>query len=166
MIIKIKSNDVIRDLTRLCALAGWEACNVATKYLKIIAYSLQASSKNDVSTDSIDIYEIISKAMEDIYKILLDKIAQQSGEIVYEDRQMFNQLAVCGSLICMQIPSIPLSKITTVAQSATTHIIIRERSPQEKGIELLLENLIKPSLLESFIETLLHDMEKSFQMTQ
>lgn len=150
----------------MCSLAGWEACNVATKYLKIITYALQTSSDNAEASGHIELYEIVSKAMEDIYKMLLEKIAKQAGVVNLEDREMIYQLAVCGSLICMQVPFIPLSNITTVPQSVTTHAITKERSPQEKGTELLLESLIKQSLLESFIETLFNDMESSFKMTK
>lgn len=159
---QIKRRESIRQLTHLCSLTGWQACNIATKYLKVIILALTTSPENSSDIRTLEVYDIVSKAIEDIYSIVSNKIGRQGGLVKLEDREMLYQLALCGSLICLQTPFITLS---TLAESPEkTHATTRLRTPQERGTEYLLERLIKQGILESFIETLLRDMAGSMKM--
>lgn len=129
-------------------------------------YALESNSEeNSDDIRNIEMYDIVSKAIEDIYRVLSDKISRQGGTVMLEDREMLFQLAVCGSLICLQTPFITLSTLSIPAEKGV-HSAVRTRTPQEKGTEFLLEQLIKQGLLESFIETLLRDMESSMKMSK
>ena len=153
----------------MCSLAGWEAANVATKYLIIIHFALQLSSaRTNQETDSIELYEIVSHAMEDIYQIVQKKIFNQRGVMTLDDHKMIYQLALCASLVTLQVPFIAFSSqsANVALKTNSLHDIIRERTPQQKGIEFLLDILIKPSLLESFLDTLLNDMESAMKLNQ
>lgn len=157
---------MIRKLTQLCSFAGWDSCNLAAKYLQIICYALADHEDYD-NIEYITLYRTITIALEEIAYYLAGKLAMQPEGMTHEDHEIFSQLISCGALICVNVPFIKLSKFTeTSYTSLSGHSLGKVRSPQQKGIEFLIEKLVDDQLFENFIKFLISDLERSLKMTQ
>ena len=144
-------------LTLLCSTTGWSAGNVATKYLGIIKNSLFISENSGDNIDTIEIFEIVSIAIFDIFRIIIRKLQNiEKIPLTYDDKQLIYNLAYCISIISTETPYIILSTMEVVFDS---HNSIMLRTPQQKGVEFLLSKLIPAFILQVLMDIIFINMK-------
>ena len=102
-ITNIKTDDVFRSITQLCASSGWVKDNIGTKFLQLVRYVMRLdTTAGREDKKHILKYEILSITIQRILGILEDKLKDLNAnkELTVDEQILLCHVATtCNVLV-------------------------------------------------------------------
>eukprot|EP00743_Colponemidia_sp_Colp-15_P011317 GILK01012605.1.p1 GENE.GILK01012605.1~~GILK01012605.1.p1 ORF type:complete len:706 (-),score=168.24 GILK01012605.1:166-2160(-) len=144
---QLRRVETLRLLTSLSASTGWTESSVGAKYLAVVYHSLHINAKSlHDEPSSIGLYDIVTKAMQQILSLLQRRIRIANDHALTDDEEaLCLQLGRVAYLICRQVQHVPFSDESLNVQRKVTEFVMLQLFPR--------------NVVSTFIAIILYDMQ-------